>query len=363
MRKDHCPAPISIAGRAIGHQQPPYIIAEMSGNHNGDISRALRLIDEARACGADAVKIQTYTADTITIDHDAPEFTVQGGLWDGRRLHELYQEAHTPWEWHPAIFDHARKIGLTVFSSPFDPTAVDLLADLGAPAFKIASPEIIDTPLIRYVASKGKPLIISTGMATLDEIAAALEAARSGGCLELVLLHCTSAYPAQPEDANLASIADLARRFGVQVGLSDHTMGTVVPITSVALGAVVIEKHFTLSRADGGVDSAFSLEPTELRELVENTRIAHAAIGTAALAPIRAEASVLKNRRSLYAVAPIAKGDRFTPENTRSIRPANGLPPGMLETVLGARATRDIAFGEPLTLDMLSCETTTKDSQ
>jgi len=354
MTENHGHPFISIEGRKIGPGYLPYIIAEMSGNHNGDINRALRLIDTAKACGADAVKLQTYTADTITIDHHAPEFIVQGGLWDGCRLYELYQKAHTPWEWHPIIFERAREIGLTVFSSPFDVTAVDFLAELGAPAFKIASPEIIDTPLIRYAASKGKPMIISTGMATLDEIADAVDAARTGGCEDLVLLHCTSAYPALPEDANLASIADLADRFRVQVGLSDHTMGMIVPVTCIALGAVMVEKHFTLARADGGVDSEFSLEPTELQELVENTRIAYTSIGTPAHTPVRAEASVLKNRRSLYAVAHIPKGAPFTNENIRSIRPANGLPPKMLNMVLGRHAMRNICFGEPLSLDMIS---------
>lgn len=346
-------ASVSINGRVIGTTQRPYIIAEMSGNHNGDINRALRLIEEAHRAGADAVKLQTYTADTITIDHHGPEFMVEGGLWDGRRLYDLYQEAHTPWEWHPAIFAKGRELGITVFSSPFDPTAVDFLEELGAPAYKIASPELIDTPLIRYVARTGKPMIMSTGMATLDEIGDAVDAAKSGGCTQIVLLHCTAAYPALPEDANLASIADLAERFGVLCGLSDHTMGTIVATTAISLGAVVVEKHFTLARADGGVDSAFSLEPAELKTLVDHAQIAHSAVGTPAHQPTEAEASVLKNRRSLYVVAPVTKGDVFGPENVRSIRPANGLPPKMTDAVFGRRAARDIAFGEPLAVDMI----------
>ena len=351
---NNSPAEISIAGRAIGPGRPTYIIAEMSGNHNGDINRALKLLEQAKRAGADAVKLQTYRADTITIDHHGPEFIVEGGLWDGRRLYELYQEAHTPWEWHPQIFDKARELDITVFSSPFDPTAVDFLQELGAPAFKIASPEVIDIPLIRYVAQTGKPIIMSTGMATLDEIADAVDAVRSSGCRELVLLHCTAAYPARSDDANLASIADIAERFNVTVGLSDHTMGTVVPIAAVSLGAAVVEKHFTLARADGGVDSTFSLEPAELQELVTHVRIAQSAIGTPTHGPMCAEASVLKNRRSLYVVAPVRKGEAFSLKNVRSIRPANGLPPKMLDKVVGLHAARDIAFGEPLARDMIA---------
>ncbi|WP_179953968.1 pseudaminic acid synthase [Denitrobaculum tricleocarpae] len=346
-------SPICIDGRTIGPVEKPFIIAEMSGNHNGDIERAFCLLEEAHRAGADAVKLQTYTADTITIDHDGPEFSVEGGLWDGRRLYELYQEAHTPWDWHPAIFAKARDLGITIFSSPFDPTAVDFLEGLDAPAYKIASPELIDIPLIRYVAKTGKPMIMSTGMATLDEIGDAVDAARTGGCTELVLLHCTAAYPALPQDANLASIADLADRFGVLIGLSDHTTGTVVATTAIALGAVVIEKHFTLARADGGVDSAFSLEPSELKTLVKDAHTAHSSIGLPTHGPIESEASVLKNRRSLYVVAPVRKGEVFGPENIRSIRPAKGLPPKMLDEVYGRRATRDLSFGEPLSTDMI----------
>lgn len=343
----------SIDGRRIGAGRPPYVIAEMSGNHNGSLERSLQLLDAAKTAGADAVKIQTYRPDTITIDHHAPEFIVEGGLWDGRRLYDLYAEAHTPWEWHADIFAHARGIGLTVFSSPFDPTAVDLLESLGAPAYKIASPELIDLPLIRRVAATGKPVILSTGMATLAEIEDAVAAARGAGARELVVLHCTAAYPAPAEEANLATIPELARRFDVVVGLSDHTLGTTVAVAAVTLGAQVIEKHFTLSRKDGGVDSAFSLEPAELARLSEEARVAAAAIGAPAYAPTRSEASVLRNRRSLYVVAPVAKGEVLTPANVRSIRPGLGLKPRHLDAVLGRQATRDLAFGEPLAEDMI----------
>lgn len=349
---------VSIEGRFIGADHPPYIVAEMSGNHNGDLGRALRILDAAKAAGADAVKIQTYRADTITIDHSGPGFVVEGGLWDGRRLFELYEEAHTPWDWHAPIFEYGRKIGITVFSSPFDATAVDLLEDLGAPAYKIASPELIDLPLIRCVARTGKPIIMSTGMATLEEIAEAVDAARGAGATEIIVLHCTAAYPAPAEEANLATIAEIAGRFDVIAGLSDHTLGTVVPGIAIALGADVIEKHFTLSRAEGGVDSAFSLEPAELAELVQNSKIARQTVGAPAFAPTASEATVLKNRRSLYVVAPIARGQAFTPQNVRSIRPGLGIKPKHLDAVLGRHAARDITFGEPLDPSMIEGEFT-----
>lgn len=344
---------INIDGRDIGEGCPPYIVAEMSGNHNRDLSRALRIIDAAKAAGADAVKLQTYRADTITIDHYGDEFIVKGGLWNGRRLYELYEEAHTPWEWHTPIFEHARRIGITVFSSPFDSTAVDFLEELGAPAYKIASPELIDLPLIRKVAQTGKPIVMSTGAATLEEIAEAIQTARSAGVNELVVLHCTAAYPAPPEEANLASIKSLAEQFDVVVGLSDHTLGTTVSAMAVGFGASFIEKHFTLARADGGVDSAFSLEPHELAELVATARIAQTAVGKPTFGPTSSEASVLRNRRSLYVVKPVIKGEVLTLDNIRSIRPANGLKPKFLESVLGRRAARNLAFGEPLSFEML----------
>ncbi len=345
--------PVSINGREIGLDTSPYIIAEMSGNHNGDIERAFRLIDEAKAAGADAIKLQSYRADTITIDYDAPEFLVKGGLWNGRRLYELYEEAHTPWEWHAALFEKARSVGITMFSAPFDPTAVDMLEALSAPAYKIASPEIVDIPLIEYVARTGKPMIISTGMASREEIADAVSAARGAGATEIILLHCTSAYPTPPDEANLSTIPDLRDFTGLHTGLSDHTLDTLVASTAVALGACVIEKHFTLSRAEGGVDSAFSLEPRELQRLVEHTRIAWSALGKPSYRPTKSEAGALKHRRSLYAVKSIKAGEVFTTENVRSIRPANGLPPKYLPEILGRKAACDIAFGQPMAFEYL----------
>ncbi len=344
---------IAIEGRHIGEGHAPYIVAEMSGNHNHDLNRALAIIDAAKASGADAVKLQTYRADTITIDYHGDEFIVKGGLWNGRRLYELYEEAHTPWEWHAPIFEHARRIGITVFSSPFDHTAVDFLEELGAPAYKIASPEIIDIPLIRKVAQTGKPIVMSTGAATLEEIDEAIQAARDEGATDLVILHCTAAYPAPPEEANLATIKSLKDRFGVVTGLSDHTLGTTVSTMAVGLGASFIEKHFTLARADGGVDSAFSLEPAELADLVRTSRIAHAAVGQPTFGPTESEASVLRNRRSLYIVKPIAKGEILTHQNIRSIRPSMGIKPKYINEVLGRRALRDLHFGEPLNFNMI----------
>lgn len=345
---------VKIAGRAIGSGHLPYIVAEMSGNHNHDLNRALRIIEAAKEAGADAVKLQTYRADTITIDSNRDEFIVKGGLWDGRRLYELYEEAHTPWDWHAPIFEHARKIGITVFSSPFDPTAVDFLEDLGVPAYKIASPELIDLPLIRKVAALGKPMILSTGASTFEEITEAVEAARAAGCDDLILLHCTAAYPAPPEEANLATLQDLSKKFDVVVGLSDHTLGTHVASLAVGLGANFIEKHFTLARADGGVDSVFSLEPEELAELVRSARLAQLALGTPTFGPTKSERGVLINRRSLYVVRPILKGEIFTVDNIRSIRPSNGLKPKFYQSVLGKVAAKDIDYGEPLLWSMIA---------
>ncbi len=344
---------IQIDSRLIGTGAAPYIIAEMSGNHNGEIERAFRILDAAKSAGADAVKIQTYRPDTITIDHSSSEFLVEGGLWDGRRLYELYEQAHTPWEWHKPIFDHARKIGITIFSSPFDPTAIDLLENLDAPAYKIASPELIDLPLIRYAAKTGKPLILSTGMANLEEISDAIETARLAGANQIVVLHCTSAYPTDPKESNLATIAEISRRFGVVAGLSDHTPGTAVPTIAIALGAHVIEKHFTLDRSEGGVDSAFSLEPAELAELVAAARVASVAIGQPSFEPTDTEKTILNMRRSLYVVSPVAKGDVLTNSNIRSIRPGLGLKPKYLDQVLGHTASRDLMFGEPLDSSMI----------
>jgi pseudaminic acid synthase len=344
---------ITIAGRRIGPGHPPYVIAEMSGNHNGDIKRAVALLEAAKKAGADAVKLQTYTADTITIDHDGPGFRIEGGLWDGRTLYELYQEAHTPWDWHPQLFAKARELGIAIFSSPFDSTAVDFLEELGAPAFKIASFEIIDLPLIQRAAKTGKPLIISTGVAGLGEIGEAVDAARAGGCREIALLHCTSGYPTPPEDSNLRTLRHLAEAFGVVAGLSDHTPGTAVPVAAVALGANLIEKHFTLRRADGGPDAAFSLEPEELAELVTNCRTAWTALGRISYELEASEKGNKTFRRSLYVVQDIPAGGRFTPENVRSIRPGYGLPPKHLPDVLGRRAGRAIARGTPLAWSLI----------
>jgi pseudaminic acid synthase len=345
---------ITIAGRRIGADHPPYVICELSGNHNGSLDRALLMVDAAADTGCDAIKIQTYTADTITLDVDRPEFRIHGGLWDGRSLHELYQEAHTPFEWHAAIFERARQRGVTIFSSPFDETAVDLLAGLDAPAYKIASFEAVDLPLIRYAAGKGKPLIISTGMANLAEIAAARDAALEGGAAGVLLLHCTSSYPATFEDANVRTVTDMAARFGTPVGLSDHTPGTAASVAAVAMGACAIEKHFTLARADGGPDAAFSLEPAEFGALVRDARDAWASLGKVNYDLLGSERGSMLFRRSLYVTADVKAGETLTKANVRSVRPGNGLPPADLDKVLGKTATRDLAFGEPLAWDMVS---------
>jgi len=344
---------VSINGRTISSTHLPYIVAEMSGNHNGDIQRAFTILEEAKRAGADAVKLQTYRADTITIDHDGPEFIVSDGLWAGRRLYDLYEEAHTPWEWHGPLFEKAREIGLTLFSSPFDHSAVNFLEDLNVPAFKIASPEIVDLPLIKKAAQTQKPLIISTGTASLDEIDEAVGAAKSGGCQELILLHCISAYPTDIKDANLSSIPFYKDRYNVPVGLSDHSLGTEVANLAIALGACFVEKHFTLSREEGGVDSAFSIEPKELRQLVESSKRAFSAIGVPKQMPISTEETVVENRRSLYAVKDIAAGELLTADNVRSIRPALGLKPKYYEEVIGTKAKCAIAFGTPLDWDMV----------
>jgi N-acetylneuraminate synthase len=343
-----------IAGRTIGPGQPPYVIAELSGNHNGEIERAFRLIDAAKMAGADAVKLQTYTADTITIDHDGPGFTINGGLWNGRRLYDLYREAHTPWDWHPALFERAREVGIACFSSPFDPDAVDFLETLDSPAYKIASFELIDTPLVRYAAKTGKPLILSTGMANATEIGESFAEAREAGAGGVMLLHCVSGYPTPAEEANLARIPALAVQYGCPIGLSDHSLGTEVAIASVALGAVLIEKHFTLARADGGPDAAFSLEPDELAALVRGVHTAHAALGRADYERPASEHSNVMFRRSLYAVRDIAAGEALTEQNVRSIRPGHGLAPKHLPELLGKRARQAIARGTPMSFDIVA---------
>jgi N-acetylneuraminate synthase len=341
-------ASVSIAGRPIGRDHEPYVICELSGNHNGSLDRALELLDAAAATGADAVKIQSYTPDTITIDHDGPGFRIEGGLWDGRTLYDLYGEAQTPFEWHEPLFARARALGVTLFSTPFDETAVDLLEGLGAPAYKIASFEAVDLPLIARVARTGKPMIVSTGLANLDEIGEAVRTARDHGCQEIVLLHCVSSYPAPDEQSNVRTVPDLAERFGVVSGLSDHTFGSAVAVASIALGGCVVEKHFTLRRADGGPDAAFSLEPDEFRTLVEDCKRAWRALGEATYDLQGCERGSLVFRRSIYVVRDVAAGEELTSDNIRSIRPGYGLAPRHLPEVLGKRAARDLKRGEPL---------------
>ena len=339
---------VQIAGRRIGPDHEPYIICELSGNHNGSLERALLLLEVAAATGADAVKIQSYTPDTITIDHDGPGFTIEGGLWDGRRLYELYSEAQTPFEWHAPLFERARELGVTLFSTPFDESSVDLLESLDAPAYKIASFEAVDLPLIACVARVGKPMIISTGMANFEEIGAAVDTARENGCEQLVLLHCVSSYPAPDEDTNLRTIPDLARSFNCIAGLSDHTHGSAVAVASISLGGCVVEKHFTMSRADGGPDAAFSLEPDEFSTLVEDCKRAWRALGHVSYDLCGSERGSLQFRRSLYAIRDIAEGEALSRENVRSIRPGFGLAPKHLNEVLGQHAARPIRRGEPL---------------
>lgn len=339
---------IEIAGRAIGPDHPPYVIAELSANHNGSLDTALRILEAAHAAGADAVKLQTYRPDTITLDSDRDEFRIKGGLWDGRTLYELYAEAHMPWEWHKPLFERAAELGITIFSSPFDTTAIDLLEDLNAPAYKIASFEAVDLPLIRYAAGTGKPLIISTGIADADEIAEAVEAARDGGCRDLALLHCVSGYPAPAEDYNLRTIADLEARFGLVVGLSDHTLDNATAIASVALGAAIVEKHFTLDRKGGGPDDSFSLEPPELAALCRDARTAWSALGRVDYGRKPSEKANAQFRRSLYFVKPVKAGEVISAEAVRSVRPGHGLPPKHLDKVVGRRATRDIAANTPV---------------
>lgn len=338
----------TIKNRPIGPGHPPYIIAELSANHNGSLERALETIDEAQRCGADAIKLQTYTADTMTIDCDAPDFMIQGGLWDGYKLYDLYKWAETPYEWHQALFDHARKRGITVFSTPFDETAVDLLESLNTPAYKIASFEVVDLPLIRYVASTGKPIIMSTGMASEEEIDEAVTAAREAGCQDLVLLHCISSYPAPIDQANLSQIPTLAQRFGTLSGLSDHTLGTTVSVAAVALGACVIEKHVTLSRADKGPDSEFSLEPADLERLCRDAKDAWLALGKPGFQRQQAEEGSKVFRRSLYFVKDLPAGHIIRPEDIRRIRPGMGLPPKYFDQVVGQRLSQSVKRGMPV---------------
>lgn len=341
---------IVINGRHIGQDCYPYIIAEMSANHNGNLNTAIKIIEAAKKAGADAVKLQTYTADTITLDCDSEEFQINGGLWDGKTLYQLYQEAHMPWEWHALLFEYARKIGITIFSSPFDNTAVDLLENLNAPAYKIASFEAVDLPLIKYVASTGKPMIISTGMADVKEIQEAIEAARDGGCKELAILHCVSGYPAPAGDYNLRTLQDMQQRFGLVTGLSDHTLDNTTAISSVALGASIIEKHITLNRSAGGPDDSFSLEPKELAALCQGTKTAWQAVGKVDYGRKSSEQGNVKFRRSLYFVKDLKAGDIITADALKSVRPGYGLAPKYLKDVIGKKIKKNIVGFIPVDL-------------
>ena len=347
---------ISIGGRVIGSGHRPFVIAEMSANHNGRLDTALRLVDEAARAGADAIKLQTYRPDTLTLDSDSEDFQIHGGLWDGTTLYRLYESAQMPWEWHEPIFARARACGMIAFSSPFDASAVDLLESLGAPAYKIASFEAVDLPLIRYAARTGKPLLISTGLADLDEIQEAVDAARDAGCRELAILHCVSGYPAPARDYNLRTIPDLIARFDVVIGLSDHTLDNTTAVTSVALGASIIEKHFTLDRTGGGPDDSFSLEPEGLAQLCQGARTAWEALGRVEYGLKSSERSNVKFRRSLYFVRDLAEGDVVTPDAIRSVRPGYGVAPKWLDAVIGRRVTAPIARHTPVRWDVLAGE-------
>jgi pseudaminic acid synthase len=346
---------ITIDNRKIGSGHSPFIIAEMSGNHNQSLDRALEIVDVAASTGAHALKIQTYTPDTMTLDLDEREFYVSdsSNLWKGNSLYKLYAEAHTPWEWHKPIFDRARELGIIAFSSPFDDTAVDFLESLNVPCYKIASFENTDLPLIRRVAATGKPVIISTGMATVAELDETVRAAREAGCKDLVLLKCTSTYPARPDNTNILTIPHMRKLFDCEVGLSDHTMGIGVSVASVALGASVIEKHFTLDRADGGVDSTFSMEPDEMHSLVVESERAWQALGNISYGPTDNEINSLQYRRSLYITKDLKEGEQLTPENLRAIRPGLGLPPKYLSLLFGKRLRKDAKKGTAMTWELI----------
>lgn len=346
---------MKIAGREIGRACPPFIIAEMSGNHNQSLERALAIVDAAAAAGAHGLKIQTYTAATMTLDLDHGEFFINdpSSLWKGKSLYRLYEEAHTPWEWHKPIFDRCRELGIIGFSTPFDATAVDFLESLNVPCYKVASFENTDLPLIRKIAATGKPIIISSGMTSAEEQDEFVAAARAAGCKDLVVLKCTSTYPATPDDSHLSTIPDMRTRHGCEIGLSDHTLGIGAAVASIALGASVIEKHFTLSRAEGGVDSAFSMEPHELKLLVEETERAWRSLGQVRYGPTSGEKSSLQYRRSLYVAEDMKAGDRFTSSNLRAIRPGLGLPPKHFEELLGKPVSRNVSKGTPVSWDLL----------
>ncbi|WP_456277656.1 pseudaminic acid synthase [Bacillus sp. AK128] len=344
----------SIAGRKIGKNHKPFIIAEMSGNHSHSLEKALRIVEEAAKAGADALKLQTYTADTMTLDIDSGEFFIDdpNNLWKGNSLYKLYQEAYTPWEWHEPIFKRAKELGMIAFSTPFDETAVDFLEELDVPCYKVASFENTDLPLIQKAASTGKPLIISTGMATVAELDETVRAAREAGCKDLVLLKCTSTYPASPGNSNLHTLPHLEELFQCQVGLSDHTLGIGVGVASVALGATVIEKHFTTSRVEGGVDSVFSMEPAEMKMLVEEAEKAWLSLGKVAYGPTKDEKPSMMHRRSLYIAHDLQPGDLLTKENLRAIRPGQGLPPKYLEQLLGKKVSKHVKKGTPASWDL-----------
>jgi N-acetylneuraminate synthase len=342
-----------IAGRKIGPDYSPYVIAELSANHNGEIENAFRLIKIAKDAGADALKLQTYTPDTMTLKSDLPDFQINDGPWEGRNLYELYEWAHTPWAWHEKLFEYAKGLGITIFSTPFDNTAVDFLEDLNAPAYKIASFEAVDLPLIKYVARTGKPMIISTGMANLEEIDEAIEAARDGGCKQLAILHCVSGYPAPVEDYNLRTILDMRERFGLVTGLSDHTLDNTTAIASIALGASIVEKHFTLDRSGGGPDDSFSLEPHDLAALCTGAKTAWRALGQVNYDRKESEKGNLKFRRSLYVVKDIKNGEVLTKANVRSIRPGYGMAPKYFEDVLGKAVKHDCDAGTRLSQEVI----------
>jgi pseudaminic acid synthase len=344
---------ISIGGRLIGRDHAPFVVAEMSANHNGSLSTAMQIIEEAKKAGADAVKMQTYRPDTITLKSDTEDFRIHSGLWDGRTLYDLYEEAHTPWDWHAPLFEHARKLGIIIFSSPFDSSAVDLLEDLNVPAYKIASFEAVDLPLIKYVASTGKPMMIATGMADAEEIQEAIDAARAGGCKEIAILHCVSGYPAPAADYNLFTIPDMIQRFGLVTGLSDHTLDNTTATASIALGAAIIEKHFTLNRKSGGPDDSFSLEKKELAALCQGARTAWEALGKVDYGLKSSEQGSVKFRRSLYFVKDLTAGESITLDKVRSVRPGFGAAPRHLESILGKRVKKDTAANSPVLLDQI----------
>ena len=344
---------ITIDGRKIGSDYPPYIIAEMSANHNGDIENAYKILEMAKLCGASAIKMQTYRPDTITIDSDGPEFMIKSGLWKGQTLYDLYESAYTPWEWHKPLFDYAQKLNITIFSSPFDNTAVDLLEDLNTPAYKIASFEAVDLSLIKYVAQTGKPIIISTGMADAEEIQEAIEAAREGGCKELAILHCVSGYPAPAGDYNLKTLVDMQKKFGLVTGLSDHTIDNTTAIASIALGASIIEKHITLDRNGGGPDDSFSLEEEELSDLCAGAKTAWETLGKVDYGVKSSEQENIKFRRSIYFVRDLSAGDVITSADIKSIRPGYGLLPKYMERLIGSRVLVDIKRGTATSLDIV----------